>query len=311
VIFVQGHPHELLTRLYAEGKWKHPETKLTGTPTDSIKFSDVLCWAGYPDPTRPIDSAVLIVKWTDQKALDRGDSILIWGYRWNPINSSGYAVTKYTIDMIRAVANADCRFSALLQNTSNGDFVVGGFGYNFKEDGRVPLQFYLEKAAADTLVRFNYTGSPNCAYEQGAIPYEVKTQVAEAIQRSTGGTGGTGTGIVRHPFDADYGYPAYDFDYWALLNDEEAYEWQSGWYHNGYWGFYFKNQLNGPFSYASSGVATQVITNHSASGFVFAINMDYSKDMSGDYVGLKCNCGCTVSAPAAGKANVTDKRDRK
>jgi hypothetical protein len=319
VIKVQGHPHEYLTRLHG-GKEDVKARIVTGS-TANINLADIECWAGGLDPTITsnfVDSAVLIVKWTDDKALERGDSILIWGYRWNTIsiyNDPTYgpdtsAVHKYTIDMIRAVANYDCAFSALLQNTSAGNFAAGGFGYNFDfldNFKRVPLEFDAGDAAADSRITFGYE-YPNCDIGQGAVPYSVSDQVAEALQRSSsfyGGTALAGTGIIRHPFDADYGYPAYDYDYWKLTDDEPNYEWQSGWY-NGYWAFYVKNQLSGNFTYPEeSGIATHEITNHSVSGFVFAINMDYTKDMSGDYTARPCVCTCH---PPVRNENVSGQR---
>jgi hypothetical protein len=212
--------------------------------------------------------------------------------------------------MIRAVANADCRFSALLQNASAGSFVVGGFGYNFDTDARVPLTFNYDSAVVDTLVRFHYTDSINCAYGQGAVPYDVDAQVEEAIKRSTG-PDGTGTGIIRHPFDADYGYPAYDFDYWTLPEESDVYEWQAGWNY-AYWSFYVKASLNGDFEYPEeSGIATHPITNHSVSGFVFETNVtDFPPPyaMTGNFTAPECNCGCNAAPARAKGKNQSGKR---
>jgi hypothetical protein len=307
VIKVQGHPHELLTQKHGGKEDAITRTREVTGSTANINLADITCWAGGVDPTidpQYIDSAVLLVKWTDQKALSRGDSILIWGYRWNTItisvNPDGSrdtfpAATRYTIDMIRAVGNADCAFSALLQNTSAGNFTAGGFGYNFASPfERVPVQFNATGAKNDSRIKFGYE-YPNCNMSQGTVPYDVYAQATEAIRREEAdfsSTGIGGTGIIRHPFDADYGYPAYDYDYWTLTNPGNLYyEWQAGWY-NGYWAFYVKPDLNGNFTYSGSGIATQGITNHSVSGFVFAINMDWSKDMSGDYTARPCVCTC-------------------
>ena len=83
------------------------------------------CWAGYPNTSLEIDSAYLLVKFTDGKRED-GDSILLWGYRFNPSQN------KTSLDMLRAVANADQRFVVLLQNASSQfGYTVGGFGYSY------------------------------------------------------------------------------------------------------------------------------------------------------------------------------------
>ncbi|MDR2388387.1 MAG: hypothetical protein LBD89_01195 [Tannerellaceae bacterium] len=306
VIHVQGHPHELLTQLHGAKDVKI-ESGLTSTPTDSIVIDSFMCWVGGLDPTIPseyVDSAVLLVKWTDGKRQIFGDSILAWGYRWNTISIYNDPVfgpettfiKKYTIDMIRAVANSDCAFSALLQNTSEGNFAVGGFGFNHGGSQRVEIDFDTAGAAADTAnIKFHYTGSPNCDRGQGAIPYNVEVQAYDAILRSTGPLG-TGTGIIRHPFDADYGYPAYDYDYWALLNpSSRTYRWQAGWY-DGYWSFFNKEGLNGPFTYSNYSITTRQLGHYSVDGFAF--NTDVLAwppvhDMSGNYTTYGCICGCS------------------
>jgi hypothetical protein len=40
-VYVQGHPHELLTKLRAEGKWQHQQGELTGTSTDTINPANI------------------------------------------------------------------------------------------------------------------------------------------------------------------------------------------------------------------------------------------------------------------------------
>jgi hypothetical protein len=302
VIHVQGHPHELLTIKHGGKEDAKKVPQLTGTSTDSIKLSDIICWAGSPDSTLRIDSAVLLIKFTIIPDVEYvHDSILIWGYRWNPVDKYGYDIKKYTVDMIRAVANADCRFSALLQNSSGGDIVAGGFGYNYDETSlsisRVPVRFYYDAAVTDTLIRFHYDSLPNCTMAQGAVPYDVDVQWQEALKRGGANITDTGNGIIRHPFDADYGYPAYDFDYWQQLPwpVTRPYAWQAGWYHN-YWTFYSKDQLIGPFDYSEYGIATREIHHGYVDGFVFnsADPLSTPHDMSGTYnLPNDCNCGCT------------------
>jgi hypothetical protein len=311
VIHVQGHPHELLTQLHGAKDIKL-EARLTGTPTDSIKISDITCWAGGLDPTitsEYIDSAILLVKWTGTPPIELYDSILIWGYRWNTIsiyNDPVYGpettfVKKYTIDMIRAVANSDCRFITLIQNTSEGNIAVGGFGYGFDASAYRPwVVFDSAGAAADTAnIKFHYTGSPNCDRGQTAIPYNVSTQWREAIERagSVPVVSEGGTGIILHPFDADYGYPAYDYDYWKKYSPiiEWRFIWQAGWY-NGYWSFFNKDGLVGPFEPSDSSVTTRQLGHYSVDGFVFNPNPDIwppEHDMSGGYAAYYgCDCGC-------------------
>jgi hypothetical protein len=321
VIKVQGHPHELLTQKHGDREDAATSMVRTSGDVANIVPDSIHCWAGGVDPaitSEYIDSAVLVIKWTDGKLAELGyDSIFAWGYRWSRIsvsvNSDGtkdtFDVHKYTIDMIRAVANADCRFNALLQNSSAGNFVVGGFGYNLYQAERLPMTYDRDGAAADTMIKFHYAGSPNCALGQGAIPYDVPQQVNYALIKAGDTDSVKGTGIIDHPFDADYGYPAYDFDYWSATSDISYYEWQSGWYRNGYWSFYVKNQLSGDFAYPTeSGIATRELHNHYVDGFVFEDDMNawpppYA--MSGDFTSRECNCGCNASATGR---SVTSKR---
>jgi hypothetical protein len=300
VIKVQGHPHEYLTNLKGGKEDATIEPRLTGTSTDSIDFSKITCWAGVVDPTRPSARAALVVKWTDEKALQRDDSILVWGYHWNTVDASGFDVHKYTIDMIRAVGNTDCNFIALLQNTGGGNFTVGGIGYNF-DDYQTPPNIIYNLAgaeAADSTVKFHYTNAPNCTEGQLGIPWRINSQVGDAINKATGVSLASKTGIIDHPFNADYGYPAYDYDYWSDDDDPmDGFEWQSGWYINGYWAFFTKNQPIGPYSYSNDGIAIRELSDEAVDGFVFAIGMDWNKTMSGSYNnGYDCNCGCSSNS---------------
>jgi hypothetical protein len=306
VIKVQGqHPHELLTRLAAEGKLPPPKAP-------SKRHGDVptpYCWAGHLDPTitsNYVDTAYLLVKWTDGKRAEYGDSLLIWGYVWNTISIYTYPdgtkdtakVTAHSIDMLRAVANADCRFTVLLQQTGVNGYTIGGIGYNYATAVRVPLWFDLTSAQADTMIKFKYFTPPNCSVGQRVVPYDPAGQAKDAINTATGeGKGGIGTGIIEHPFNVNYGYPAYDYDYWKLTDPtNDDHEWQAGWY-NGYWAFYAGENKQVPDSLSLYGITTRVLENNSVDGFVFAINF-VSSGMSGKITAYSCECNvCPPSPP--------------
>jgi hypothetical protein len=310
VVKVQGHVHELLTKYAHEGK--RPSERV-GTPVGSVYNIDpttVKCWIGCTAIDTPytivsIDTAYLLVKWTDGKAALRGDndSILIWGYQWvseyiHPVYGN-IAVTKYSIDMLRAVANRDCRFSVLLQNTGGGNFILGGIGYNFKDEERVPLVFDFDGAIAlaksDT-IKFKYEGTPKCEapYNQFVTPGATASEdlTAAAIDNAEN------TGVIKHPLDATYGYPAYDYDFWKLNPDDTVYQWQAGWNYN-YWAFYTGNASSSPISYtfASNGIATELLGNNDVNYFIFA-SMNYliPVTLDGDY----SNPICCVASYCAG-----------
>ncbi|MDR0430168.1 MAG: hypothetical protein LBH58_06800 [Tannerellaceae bacterium] len=287
VIKVQGHVHEVLTKQAAEGKLKAKSVKATtGTVTD-IDPTDIDFLVGCVDENLPVDTAYLLVKWTDGKRTPaQGDSILLWGYRWNS-TSGGFPVTKTTIDMIRAVANFDCRFSSLLQNTGAGNFTVGGFGYHHGvSNARVPVVFHFLQAAADPFVSFNYAETPNCVAGQYAVPSTPEDQAILALGVSAN------TGIIRHPFDASYSYPAYDYDHWSIAAgfDNVNNVWQAGW-NNGYWAFYSKEGLVGDYGYAPAGVALRQLNNRSVDYFVFApADFNVPVNLDGDYFVPELNC---------------------
>jgi hypothetical protein len=312
VIKVQGqHPHELLTRLAAEGKLK--PHKAPAKKVGEV-VPDPQCWAGHLDPTitsNYVDTAYLLVKWTDGKREEarESDSILVWGYVWNTIsiytNPDGTKdtakVTAHSVDMLRAVANADCRFTVLLQQTGVNGYAVGGIGYNYAEAVRVPLRFELDSAIADSLIKFRYYSLPNCAVGQRVVPYQPQLQADDAINTATGeGKGGIGTGIIEHPFNVNYGYPAYDYDYWVLTDTVINYdhEWQASWNH-GYWVFYVGANKQVPTTLSDYGITTRVLENNSVDGFVFEDDMSVyppKHDMSGLITPDKA-CECNVCPP--------------
>ncbi|MDR1201183.1 MAG: hypothetical protein LBL58_06060 [Tannerellaceae bacterium] len=303
VVKVQGHVHELLTRQAAQGKGIAAQAPQTGTGTVyNINPDDVTCTIGCTTLDTPmtnptVKTAYLMVKWTDEKAHERGDSILIWKYQWvsqytHPIYGD-IDVSKYSIDMIRAVANFDARFSVLLQNTGGGNFTVGGFGYNFGlANDRVPLRF--DFAGAEDLsqrdtIHFHYGNKPNCLapYNQ-FVSQEFPTTdslATLAIYFSSN------TGVIKHPLDAAYGYPAYDYDFWKLAPhpEEDEHEWQAGWNYN-YWSFNVRQGLSGDFTYPiTSGIATEPLDNNTVHYFVFAsTNYNIPVYLDGDYSPTEC-----------------------
>jgi hypothetical protein len=296
-VHVQGHPHEVLTKKLREGTWTHPKT--SKKPGDLPPPEDV-CWVDERglNTSWEVDSAYLIVKWTDGK----GDDVpLVWGYRFNPISiysgDTSY-IAHHTIDMIRAVANSDTRFSVLIQYTGTSGHNAGGFGYNWTIDqddqpvcsSIVPVVFNL--ASAQSNVAFTYSGTLDCNRNgQLALPPDPVRQAQWAIQT------GAASGFIDHPFNVAYGYPAYDYDYWILDTADPnaaSHSWQAGWAANGYWAFYVAHNwqvpdVNDPDAYASLGITYQPLLNHDVHGFIFNLNFG-SYDFSGDINSHPCAC---------------------
>ncbi|MCD7978826.1 MAG: T9SS type A sorting domain-containing protein [Tannerellaceae bacterium] len=303
VVKVQGHPHPVLTQLKAEGKYQEPIR--TRASLGEIDPEEITCWIGNPSSSLPIDTAYLMVKWTDGKR-DR-DSLLVWGYRWNTVNSYETPVTVHTIDMIRAVANADPRFSVLLQYTGATGYSVGGFGYNYEGCSRVPLAFDYNGASTSSVVGFSYTGSPNTSVGQVAIPPSPQRQAELAISAANGTEGSTGTGVADHPFNIFYGYPAYDYDWWVLQTPENKdQEWLAGWNTNGYWSYFTGTDKQVPTNYAEESISFETVTNQSTHGFVFALDFNWNVDMSGRITYVTCPCSVDEETTATMIMKETD-----
>jgi hypothetical protein len=313
IITVQGHPHELLTKLYGGKPYIKPAPK---PKLGEIDTGLVRCWSGHLNPAIPsqyVDTAYLIVKWTDGKRalIDEADSVLVWGYVWNSVSLYNnpvtgqvdtFPVTVHSIDMLRAVANSDCRLLVLLQQTGVNGYTVGGIGYNYtvipidscEQCRRVPVHFDL--AGADTTVTsFHYKGTPNCNVGQTAVPFLPDSQAVWAIRAATPNTLAYATGIIEHPFNVNYGYPAYDYDHWQLIDSIAAanpdYEWQAGWL-SGNWTFFTDTARQIPTTPSENeGVTTHVLVNNSVDGFVFTPPVwPPAGDFSGQLFPALCPC---------------------
>jgi hypothetical protein len=311
VITVQGHPHELLTKHAAANPGVTSPTLRAGTGTvTNIDPDEVFCWVGCTESIYPvvsIDTAYLLVKWIKNPSDSTSASrILLWGYQWvseytHPVYGN-IEVKKYAIDMVRAVGNYDCRFSVLLQNTGAGNFTAGGFGYNSFAQTCVIPDFNLSGARTDSLILFHYTGEdPNCIFP--ANQYAVPTTPNDSVLVHQAIVASRNTGVIKHPLDAAYSYPAYDYDYWTRPWDLN-YLWQAGWYKN-YWAFYSKAGLTGDFDYApgNNTITTQQIgATQRAIYFIYAyLDPTFSTPVywDGDYESVE-SCAC---APCNGLCN--------
>jgi hypothetical protein len=279
MVNVQGYPHELLTQGFMEGVWPipHPMPAVTGSNAD-VDFSDIRLWAQEAvNESWPVDSAAMIVKWTDDKEVD---NILLWGYRWNTFtvhDGDTALVAKYSMDMVRAIANADPRFIVLTQLTGSMGYTIDGMGYRYDDCSRVQIAFEYDSARIDPRIAFHYTPPPNTDMGQRYVPDDPAGDAARAIEI------GYKTGIIEHPFNIVYGYPAYDYDWWRSTEDDRvSFNWQSGWY-NGYWTFYTKDQPSGSYSYSGAGASSRILGNGYVDGWVYSTFLK-QEDMSGDYV---------------------------
>jgi hypothetical protein len=294
VIKVQGHPHEYLTKKLGskDAKMKRTIVSTQLGDTTYINPASIPCWINEArlNTATQIDTAYLIIKWTDGKAID---SVFVWGYRFNGTSPH------HGIDMLRTVANNDRRLSILLQYAGVFGHSVGGIGLNWNSSGadcsRVTINFNLIGAQTEGYVNFIYSGDTICArgYGQVTVPTDVNGDISRAR------TNYNSTGILVHPFGIEYGYPAYDFDYWTLGGlSQNVRHWQAGWIKNGFWNYYRADSLRVPIpntdwsndpDASQLGITYEPLLNRQVHGFVF--EPDFTVHQFGGNIRFM-NCGC-------------------
>ena len=299
---VQGHPHESLTINATQGAARTAVSAVPGgidyVNPDSIKY-----WVDEPrlNPYN-IDSAYLIIRFTDDVAFD---SMYVWGYRYNA------DTPHHGIDLLRAVANNDKRLLVMLQYAGKLGHEVGGIGINWRSSGadcsRPDLMLDVDAASADPDVRFVYTngGTPDCADGQVATP----TGASNIANFAT--VDMMRDGILEHPFDAGYGYPAYDYDHWIFnpYVSHTGWHWQAGLNKNGIWKYYRADNRRVPVptgnpdkdpDAALLSVTYEPLLNQQVHGFVFDLDFKtYRFDLAPLYVTSRCApCAATSASPA-------------
>lgn len=231
-------------------------TSLTSM-SQNVDFDLIRHWAGDPNGEK---QAALVVQFNDGKS----EVAYVWGYRWNG-SASGE-------DMIRAIANSSHSLSVLVQYTGNMGSTLDGVGLStgrcIQNEGM--LAFDYDGALNDYRISFNYE-QPNTMMGQESAPgFEANEMNNNAIQYAYDHN----NGIIEHPLNARrYGYPAYDYDYWQLVDpDDDSVHWKAGWY-EGYWS-YWVGQQGEELVYSGLGMSSAQLADRS-------VNMwNYVNDMS-------------------------------
>jgi hypothetical protein len=320
VIKVQGHPHKFLTEKYGGKEDATTTRKAVSTQAGDTVYivpDSIKCWIDEPQLllNEGIDSAYLIIKWTDGKAID---SVFVWGYRWNPVRY-GANYPHHGIDMLRTVVNNDKRLSLLLQYSGVSGHSVGGLGLNMNNNGascsRVPLDFDIAGAQQEGNVDFVYFGDTACIVGKGQVdrPLNANNDVNAAKYDYTR------LGVIVHPFGAQFGYPAYDFDYWELDSyTPNVQHWQAGWVKNGFWGYFRADNLRVPIpstdfnndpDAAENGITYELLQNRQVHAFVFEPNVGGYVYEVHQFNGKMrfMDCGCAPCPQYVVPANVTGK----
>jgi len=181
----------------------------------------------------------------------------VWGFRWNPEDYEGGSPSGE--DMFRAVAAENSDLLLFTQYTGNMGSTVDGIGFRFPDAGYVQdyLAYDFDGASADARVSFDYY-TPNELMGQTDAPgMFTPVLCADAIEESRT------TNIIEHPINAlEYGYPAYDYDWWQPAEplDNNKLRWNAGWY-DGYWSYWVGGTDFDELSYSGLGMTSRKLSD--------------------------------------------------
>ena len=222
-------------KIKSDNKNLSPKVKKSPTRDNTFTFDDIKFWVGEGE-----NKAALVVDWYYDD-----ETAMVWGFRWN-----GEATG---LDMIKAIAKADPSFLFLTQLTNLGN-TIAGLGYASSRQ-KIKITYDLEGVKNDPKINFKFD-KPNEFLGQHSCPTNPMADIEAAIQ------GGMDTGIIDHPFNyAKYGYACYDYDYWKCTLPEV--KWRAAWYHEGYWSYLIKDDINDEFVYSGVGATLRKLTNGS------------------------------------------------
>lgn len=190
-----------------------------------LDWDKILFWTGSGP-----NKAALVVQFADNGPKEA----YVWGFRWDESQYPDGAPTGE--DMARAIAANSPDLLLFTQYTGSMGSTVCGFGY-YDPDGfpmSESISYDFDGASTDKRVSFNYF-TPNETMHQTSAPgYDTPALCSDAIAASAE------SHIIEHPLNfRNYGYPAYDYDWWKSSSDfvKNGQRWNAGWY-NGYWSYW-------------------------------------------------------------------------
>ncbi|MDE6234793.1 MAG: hypothetical protein K2M56_03485 [Muribaculaceae bacterium] len=205
----------------------------------------------------------------------------VWGFRWN---SDDYENgTPSGEDMFRAVASGSKDLLLFTQFTGPMGSTVDGIGYFDPEGEHLAdhLEFDFENACKDDKISFDYF-TPNSAMNQTKAPGNFTAMYCKrAIAASKENN------ILEHPINArEYGYPAYDYDYWLaddyVKEHSDKMQWRSGWY-DGYWSYWVGGTDSDDLSYSGLGMTSRKLIDGQVDLWSFTL-LDRNSTAYGDAV---------------------------
>jgi len=230
----------------------------------TIDWEQIEYWTGEGD-----QKAALVVQFDCPGQTNPG--AIVWGYRWTDgDNPTGYS-------MLCDIAANSPDLAVLVQHTGSMGATLDGIGFASDiADVLEHLGYDLDGASEDSRISFGFF-SPNTAMGQTSAPgSETINLIYEAIADAVE------THVILHPLDVNnFGYPAYDYDWWILdrtatVNPAESY-WNSGWY-DGYWGYWTGTTDLNALGYSGLGMSSVELADGDVHAWKFSPLTDENVD---------------------------------
>lgn len=221
-----------------------------------LDWDKIIFWTGSGP-----NKAALVVQFADNGPKEA----YVWGFRWDDSQYPDGAPTGE--DMARAIAANSPDLLLFTQYTGSMGSTVCGFGYH-DPDGLTmseSISYDFDGASTDKRISFNYF-TPNESMHQSAAPgYDTPDLCAEAIAASAE------SHIIDHPLNfRNYGYPAYDYDWWNLASDfaTNGQRWNAGWY-DGYWSYWTGGTDFDGLGYSGVGMSSRRLSDGQVDAWKF------------------------------------------
>ncbi|MCM1021856.1 MAG: hypothetical protein NC343_06370 [Muribaculum sp.] len=232
--------------------------------SEVLDWNKIEYWCGEGS-----NKAALVVQLHTAKGMPNPGT-LVWGFRWN----EGETFTGE--DLVRAIATHSNDIVILTQFTGPMGRTLNGVGFAKDCDMLLDnIMYDFENAASDPKITFGFY-EPTVSMGQTVAPgAEAINLVADAI------AGARTNHIIDHPLNQhEYGYPAYDYDWWQLSVQSPNMFWNAGWY-KGYWSYWCGGEDLNDMSYSGLGMSSVVVSDGDVQGWKYVVvNED---DMNNDF----------------------------
>lgn len=223
-----------------------------------VEWDKITHWTGEGS-----NRAALVVQFNDNGP----QRAYVWGYRWNDEDFENG--TPSGEDMFRAIAANSNDLLLFTQYTGWMGSTVDGIGlYNpAGQSVASSLAYDFDNAKEDSRISFDYF-TPNELMGQTKAPGNFTPIYCE---RSI--TAAVDSHIIEHPINArDYGYPAYDYDWWqpSAQLDLTQQRWNAGWY-DGYWSYWVGGTDLDEASYSGLGYSSRKLSDGQVDGWKYML----------------------------------------